>query len=108
MVNILGTEEKMLRGVKGRSPLLDLDFFDPVTMTPVEVMHTFDLGVIKLFLKLWTSTTPTITQWQLTEEQKLLLQARLDSIQVPHLITRKPRLQNKDDWKAAGKSQNKF
>lgn len=95
-----------MRGVKGRSSLLDLDEFDPVTMTLVEVMHTFDLGIIKYFLQLWTCqkkkvpTNEIEKPWVLNSQQ--LHEWRIDSIRVPHHITRKPKFDNRDGWKADG------
>ena len=102
-----------MRGVKGWSALLDLDAFDPVTMIPVEIMHTFDLGIIKYFLKLWCDIRKTnkqklqndasISKWSFTEEQMSTLQQRMSNINVPHSISRKPKLEKREKWKADGK-----
>jgi hypothetical protein len=82
-----------MRGVKGYSPLLKLDRFDPTTMVPVEVMHTFDLGIIPLLLNAWCAGILSADQYQ-------ELVQRVNAVRVPHTITRKPNLETRDDWKA--------
>ena len=48
--NDLSPEEA--RGVKGRSLLLDIDYFDFVLSVPTEYMHLVSLGVVKRLLEL--------------------------------------------------------
>jgi hypothetical protein len=95
-----------MRGVKGYSAFLDLDEFDPVMMTPVEVMHTFDLGVIKYFLQLWTGTKHKKLvrdkPWILQKIDIELLKDRINSVRLPHYSTRRPKFQDRDKWKADG------
>jgi hypothetical protein len=112
-INSLGSEGgDPMRGVKGWSALLDLDCFDPVDMIPVEVMHTFDQGVVKYFFKLWCPRKPKkekpqtsdtdLPPWRLNEQQLLELERRINDVRVPHSISRSPKFKNRDKWKADG------
>ena len=47
--NLTPAEKK---GIKGRSPLLDLDYFDYVIHIPTEYMHLVPLGVVKRLIEL--------------------------------------------------------
>lgn len=101
-----------MRGVKGHSPFLTLDCFDPTIMVPIEVMHTFDLGIIPMLLNAWCdgatknrkNDDPTFTskRWYLSASQYQELVRRVNAVRVPHTITRKPKLETRDDWKAEG------
>ena len=57
------------KGIKGRSPLLNLDYFDYVHAIPTEYMHLLSLGVVKRLLELTFSVgenRPRITTRSLT------------------------------------------
>ena len=47
---ILTAQER--KGIKGRSPLLDIDYFDYVISVPTEYMHSGCLGLVKRLLEL--------------------------------------------------------
>lgn len=47
------------KGIKGRSPLLDIDYFDYVHSLPTEYMHLVALGVVKRMLELSFSVGET-------------------------------------------------
>jgi hypothetical protein len=108
---MFGSSMKPMRGVFKETPLLKLHHFDPTAMVPVEVMHTFDLGIIKYFLKLWTGTskkkqsiaqpqiTPVIPPWELTSDQKNELERRLNSVRLPHYFSRHLLFNQRDSWK---------
>jgi hypothetical protein len=45
--------DRPMRGLLGQSSLLKFDHFDPTRMVPIEVMHTFDLGIVPYFMRAW-------------------------------------------------------
>lgn len=92
-----------MRGVKGFSELLNLDEFDPVKMTPVEIMHTIDMGITKYFLNMWTSPTKHLGRWKISKETIQKIEDAFVNIRVPHYITRRPNFASRNDWKAIGK-----
>lgn len=102
-----GSKESPMRGVLNSTPLLDLPGFDPTTMVPVEVMHTFDLGIIKYMLLLWTGLSKKKTNasdvsnpWELTIEQCAELERRINKIRLPHYFTRHLPFDDRASWKA--------
>lgn len=104
ILTFIGDDDKPMRGLKGRSALLDLDEFDPVKMTPVEVMHTFDMGIIKYFLGMWTTTCVKYkdTGYKLDKASITEIERRVDAIRLPHYISRRPKFADRDSWKAMG------
>jgi hypothetical protein len=59
-------------------------------MILIEVIHTFDLGIVPYFMRAWTGklkfskeqlVQPT---WILTQTQQQVLRKRLNNVQLPH------------------------
>jgi hypothetical protein len=67
-------------GVK-YSVLLQLDYFDPITMTVIDAMHAFWLGVCKEIMKHWRDT-----KWKKNTagaKELVVMQGRLDAMEIP-------------------------
>ena len=52
--------EDDMKGVKGRTPLLRLSYFDPIMDIPVDHMHLFAYGMIKRFVQLTIRGGPAV------------------------------------------------
>jgi hypothetical protein len=94
-----------MRGLCGKSPLLKLDYFDPTRMVPVEVMHTFDLGIVPYYMRAWMGKLASLQdgpkpEWVLSTDQQKTLQERIRNVQLPHGFTRKLDLNDFESWKA--------
>ncbi len=105
------TSGRPMRGIKAKSPILKLYAFDPTQMVPMEVMHTFDLGVVLYLLQAWVGKSRKtkhfiqnqgVQAWSLSQEEKDELQKRIEEVQLPHGFTRKLHLNRFDKWKADG------
>jgi hypothetical protein len=101
-----------MRGVKDFTPLLKLDYFDPTVMVPMEVMHSFDLGIVLYLLRIWTGDSKTsmlekehsikpVYVWN--TEDKLRLKERIARARLPHGYTQKLNFDEFTSWKADGK-----
>lgn len=69
--NVMSSNDK--KGIKGRSVLLDIDYFDYVQSVPTEYMHLVCLGTVKRMLELTFSVGETrtrITKRPLTSPDK--------------------------------------
>lgn len=97
------------RGVKDFSPLLLLEYFDPTVMVPMEVMHTFDLGIVLYLLTIWTGDSKVsvmektfgikpIYVWSSDDKQRLI--DRVAKVRLPHGYTRKLDFKDYKSWKA--------
>ena len=80
------TERNNLESAHGcrYTVLLDLPYFDPITMTIIDPMHNLYLGSAKKLIHLW------IKKGFITSSTFTLIQDRVDSIQVPHYVGRIP------------------
>lgn len=86
----LSKEEK--KGIVGRSPLLDLDYFDIVLDAPTEYLHSVCLGVVKRLVCLTFNVgivRPRITKRKLTPVSKFNL--LMLEIKVPREFSRRAR-----------------
>jgi hypothetical protein len=98
-----------MRGLLGQSSLLKLDYFDPTLMVPIEVMHTFDLGIVPYFMRAWMGKLKLQVlqdaqpDWVLTGDQRETLCTRLSKVQLPHGFTRSFDLHDFESWKADSK-----
>ena len=104
-----------MRGLMGESPVLKFHSFNPTIMVPMEVMHTFDLGVVLYLMQAWVGKSRKlkhatrkqddriIEKWSLSQTQKEELQRRIEEVRVPHGFTRKLHLDGFQKWKADGK-----
>ena len=80
------TERLKLKSEQGRcySVLLDLPYFDPVKMCPVDPMHNLFLGTSKCMIKLW------IEKGLLDPKDYDILQRAVNCIHVPPSVGRIP------------------
>ena len=80
------------KGIKGRSPLLDIDSFDYVLQLPTEYMHIVSLGVVKRLLELCFScgeNRPRITKRPLSSPS--LFNELMKKVKVPRESSRRAR-----------------
>ncbi|KAH7980652.1 hypothetical protein HPB49_017958 [Dermacentor silvarum] len=113
---VLRTEEGVLRdmklalelnmpvnGIKGPSPLINLDFFNPVLSQAVDYMHCVLLGVARQLTEFWLDSANSQEPFYIGAPSTLAkLDKRLLSICPPHCFTRLPRsLADRCFWKAS-------
>lgn len=90
---------KPIRGVKGKSVLITLPYFDCVWGFPAEYMHSSLLGVTKQLWEKWA--TDSESQIRLKPTDKRFIDERLIAIRPPSEIHRLPKvLKDRAKWKA--------
>lgn len=93
---------KHFKGVKGKSIVTNIPFFDRSIDFPPDYMHSVLLGVMLMFLTLWCNSSSHNEDYYLRKEQRDGIDAILESIAPPEDITRTPRKLNQlCDWKAS-------
>lgn len=92
--------QKVVNGVKGISPLMQLPIFNVINSFPPEYMHSVLLGVVKLFLIVWLDSKNSQKPWYFGNKSQIL-DNRLSKILAPCEVTRIPRsVDNIKLWKA--------
>ncbi|RXG60524.1 hypothetical protein Avbf_15187 [Armadillidium vulgare] len=91
---------KAAKGIKGCSPLTDLQGFNIIWGAPPDYMHIILLGVMKTLFELYFTNTGN--PWYIgSPKQRSLLDKKLFEMKVPNYINRKPRSVSKwKFWKA--------
>lgn len=85
------SESYSVYGVKGRSVLSEIPFFDIVDCILFDSMHCVDLGVTRQLCSLWFDSSNHECQWYMGPELKHRLDIRLSAIRPPSNLTRPPR-----------------
>ena len=83
-------EKSVINGVKGPSWLRKLETYDIIDGTAIDYMHCVLLGVMRLLLSLWISSEHHNEHYYIGRQVKLI-DSRLETINPPSIITRKPR-----------------
>ena len=92
---------KVIHGIKGWTPLLDIIRFDFSRAFVPEYMHCICLGVIRYFIFLWISPNQKKNPWYLGDKLAIINQ-RLKNTKPPYEVTRTPQtLLNIKFWKAS-------
>ncbi|RXG70521.1 hypothetical protein Avbf_07425 [Armadillidium vulgare] len=91
---------KAVKGIKGSTPLTDLQGFNIIWGAPPDYMHIILLGVMRTLFELYFTNTGN--PWYIgSPKQRSLLDKKLFEIKVPNYINRKPRSVSKwKFWKA--------
>ncbi|XP_042149211.1 uncharacterized protein LOC121837608 [Ixodes scapularis] len=92
-----------VNGIKGPSPLMNLEGFDLVAGMSVEYMHCVLQGVVRQVTELLFSSTSSRQAYYIgTRASVVKVDKRLRSIKPPHCITRLPRsIEERGFWKAS-------
>ena len=95
------TTKTTKQGIKGPSYLIFNSYFNPVRGIAIDYMHCILLGVTRLLVRLWFTTTE-INTYSLSSFVNLV-DARIARLKPPHTITRLPRSisEHFKFWKAA-------
>jgi hypothetical protein len=83
------TTDTSTNGVKGRTELLKLLNFDPMTQVPVDFMHCILLGVVKTLLKLWFSSKYKDYTFYVDTRRKKIVDERFKNLKTYFECTRK-------------------
>lgn len=75
------------------SCLLDLDYFDPIRMTPIDQLHNLFLGTAKHMISVWK------TKMILKESDFLVIQEKIDIGKLPKQFSSSYGSFNADQWK---------
>lgn len=96
-------EELPIYGVRGKSVLSELPYFDIVFNMVFDCMHAIDLGVVRQLFSLWFDSKNCKEKFYFgTTANKKLINTRLAQLYVPTNITRLPRsLKESSYWKAS-------
>jgi cation transport regulator ChaB len=78
-----------INGVKGRTPLLQLQDFDPMQQVPVDFMHCALLGVQRLLLNLWFSPEFKNFDFNVNVRRRRIADARFKHMKTYSECTRK-------------------
>ena len=93
---------KTVHGIKGPTPLLELEDFDFIRGTVPDYLHSVCHGGIRFFLHLWTDKTNHKEPWYLNNRKRSILNARLGQMKPPYDVTRTCRPLNEINlWKAS-------
>jgi len=84
------TEKSIVNGVKGPSWLRKLTKYDMINGTAIDYMHCVLLGVMRLLLSLWIGSEHHNEPYYIGRQVKTI-DSRLETINPPSIITRKPR-----------------
>ncbi|XP_030231849.1 uncharacterized protein LOC115557858 isoform X3 [Gadus morhua] len=96
-----GTTDEPVFGVKGPSPLMQLQHFQMINGFVPEFQHNVCLGVTRQLSTLWFDTTNSDSPWYIGKEMAEV-DRRLVKIKPPVEITRTPRsLTERKFWKAS-------
>lgn len=98
---MLATPEKPVMGVKGPSPLMELESFNIITGFVPDYQHCVCLGVTKQITSLWLDSKHHKEEWYLGSKVSDIDQALL-AIRPPVEVTRAPRsIKDRKFWKAS-------
>jgi hypothetical protein len=99
------------RGIKGESPLLNLRQFQMPRFIPVDALHVFDHGIIKLFLSAWLGNRTTrlldsryhvltTLPWVMSKQKVDAIERDISNLHLPEQISRRVRsLRDYKHWK---------
>lgn len=94
-------ENRIVRGVKGPTPLANIPHFPVVWGFPPDFMHCCLLGVTRQLAELWLSSPAGEDHYIGSTANIDLLNKRLNNIQPPNVIIRTPRpISERKYWKA--------
>ena len=77
-----------VHGIKSKTPLIRLPNFDFIKAFNPEYMHSCCLGIIKMFIKLWTDSKYSKEDWHLGKDVLSVANKRLLNTTPPHEVTR--------------------
>ncbi|XP_057177999.1 uncharacterized protein LOC130546654 [Triplophysa rosa] len=98
---MLATPEKPIMGVKGPSPLMELETFNMITGFVPDYQHCVCLGVTKQITSLWLDSKHHKEEWYLGSKVSDIDKALL-AISPPVEVTRAPRsVKDRKFWKAS-------
>ncbi|XP_033114024.1 uncharacterized protein LOC117114465 [Anneissia japonica] len=94
-------EARLVRGIKGPSPLINLPQFEIVWGFVPDYMHCVALGVVKHLVEHWLESPDE--EWYIGTPNKIqILDQRLRGIKPPSVISRVPReISKRKSWKAS-------
>lgn len=93
---------KHFKGVKGASAVTDIPHFDRSKGFVPDYMHAVLLGVMLMFLTLWTNSKNHLEPFYLSKDTRSQIDKILETITPPDDVTRTPRkLSQLNDWKAS-------
>jgi hypothetical protein len=92
----------MVEGIRGPgSCLASLPHYDIVRGTSIDYMHCILINIVRLLISLWFDSTHSSELWSCSRYVSTV-DARIESIQPPNLITRAPRgISKRKHWKAS-------
>ena len=93
---------KTVHGIKGPTPLLELEDLDIIRGTVTDYLHSVCHGGIRFFLHLWTDGSSHKEPWYLNKQRRSILDARLGQMKLPYDVTRTCRpISEINLWKAS-------
>ena len=93
---------KTVHGIKGPTPLLELEDLDIIRGTVPDYLHSVCHGGIRFFLHLWTDESSHKEPWYLNKQRRSILDARLGQMKPPYDVTRTCRpISEINLWKAS-------
>lgn len=91
---------KILKGIKGKSALLKLKYYDIVESTTIDYMHSVCIGVLKQSFAAWLDPINRSKPFYIRKKLKIINE-KLELIKVPKTINRRPgKIEHFKTWKA--------